>query len=153
MCHKKTFIISISDLYSKGKHLQEIDHFASIIKIAIVDNVITKEEQKLLDRAAKKLNISDEEYQKILKNPEKYPVNPPIEYEERITRLYTLTKMIFADEKIDKKEVGILNKIAVALNFPLQNIEKICDEAIHLVLNDDDLTIFNSAIKKVNQNL
>ncbi|WP_440879607.1 TerB family tellurite resistance protein [Tenacibaculum sp. C7A-26P2] len=145
--------MSISDLYSKGKHLQEIGHFASIIKIAIVDNVITKEEQKLLDRAAKKLNISDEEYQKILKNPEKYPVNPPIEYEERIARLYTLTKMIFADEKIDKKEVGILNKIAVALNFPLQNIEKICDEAIHLVLNDDDLTIFNSAIKKVNQNL
>ena len=118
-----------------------------------MDNVITKEEQKLLDRAAKKLNISNEEYQKILKNPEKYPVNPPVEYDERITRLYTLTKMIFADEKIDKKEVSILNKIAVALNFPLQNIEKICDEAIHLVLNDDDLTIFNSAIKKVNQNL
>ena len=98
--------MSISDLYSKGKHLQEIGHFASIIKIAIVDNVITKEEQKLLDRAAKKLNISDEEYQKILKNPEKYPVNPPIDYEERIARLYTLTKMIFADEKIDRSKTG-----------------------------------------------
>ncbi len=142
--------MSISDLYSSGKHLQEIGHFASIVKIAKVDNTITEGEQKLLDRAAKKLNISSDEYEKILKSPENYPVNPPASYDDRIERLFRLTKMIFADEEVDKEEVGILNKIAVALQFPLDNVEKVCDEAIHLVLNDNDLEDFTAAIKRVN---
>lgn len=142
--------MSISDLYSSGKHLQEIGHFASIVKIAKIDNVITESEQKLLDVMAKRLHISSEEYTNILKNPEKFPVNPPISYDERIERLYRLTKMIFADEIVDLQEVNILRKIAVALQFPINNVEKVCDEAIHLVMNDNDLDDFTAAIKKVN---
>ncbi|CAM1345744.1 TerB family tellurite resistance protein [Tenacibaculum crassostreae] len=142
--------MSISDLYSRGKHKQEIGHFASIIKIAKTDGIISEGEQLLLDRAAKKLNINEEEYSVILKSPEKFPVNPPVSYDERIERLYLLTKMIFADEDVAKEEVGILRKIAVALHFSADNAEKVCDEAIHLVLNDNDLDDFTAAIKNVN---
>lgn len=142
--------MSISDLYSSGKHKQEIGHFASVVKIAKTDGIISDGEQVLLDRAAKKLNISEEEYQLILKSPEKFPVNPPVSYDERIERLYRLTNMIFADENVDKEEVGILRKIAIALNFSSENAEKVCDEAVHLVLNDNDLDDFTAAIKNVN---
>ncbi|CAL2061953.1 TerB family tellurite resistance protein [Tenacibaculum sp. 190524A05c] len=140
----------IYELYSWGKHNQEIGHFASIVKIALVDNTISEGEQKLLDRAARKLNIKDEEYQKILKNPENFPVNPPVGYDESIERLYFLTKMIFADGNVDKDEVALMRKITTALSFPLDNVEKVCDEAIHLVMNDNDLEDFTAAIKKVN---
>ena len=142
--------MSISDLYASGKHKQEIGHFASVVKIAEIDNVISEGEQKLLDRAAVKLNISSEEYTEILKSPEKFPVNPPISYDERIERLYRLTKMIFADESVDRDEVIIMRKIAIALQFPTDNVEKVCDEAIHLILNNNDLDTFTEAIKKVN---
>lgn len=142
--------MSISDLYSSGKHKQEIGHFASVVKIAKTDNVISEGEQKLLDRAAKKLHISQTEYAEILKSPEKFPVNPPVSYDDRIERLYRLTKMIFADEHVDKDQVLLLQKIAVALQFPNDNVEKVCDEAIHLVMNNNDLDDFTSAIKKVN---
>lgn len=142
--------MSISDLYSSGKHKQEIGHFASVVKIAKINGVISDGEQLLLDKAAKRLNISEEEYQLILKNPEKFPVNPPASYDERIERLYRLTKMIFADETVDVEEVKILQKIAVALQFPSDNVEKVCDEAIHLVSNNNDLETFTDAIKKVN---
>ncbi|MCO7184205.1 TerB family tellurite resistance protein [Tenacibaculum sp. XPcli2-G] len=144
--------MSISDLYSSGKHKQEIGHFASIVKIAKTDGVISEGEQLLLDRAAKKLNINEEEYKGILKNPEKYPINAPISYEERIERLFHLTKMIFADENVAKEEVGILRKIAIALHFSTDNAEKVCDEAVHLVLNNNNLDNFTEAIKKVNAN-
>ena len=60
--------------------------------------------------------------------------------------------MIFADEEVAKEEVGILRKIALALNFSDKNVEKVCDEAIHLVLNDNDLDDFTTAIKNVNIN-
>ena len=59
--------MSISDLYSSGKHKQEIGHFASIVKIAKTDGIISEGEQLLLDRAAKKLNINEEEDSIILK--------------------------------------------------------------------------------------
>ena len=142
--------MSISDLYSSGKHKQEIGHFASVVKIAQTDAIITEEEQKLLDKAAKRLNISEEEYKKILKNPEKFPVNPPVSYDERIERLYRLTKMVFADNEINKDEMLLMRKIAVALHIPTDNVEKVCDEAIHLVMNNNDLEDFTTAIKKVN---
>jgi len=118
--------------------------------MAKTNDVISEGEQKLLDRTAKRLNISDAEYAKVLKNPEKFPVNPPVSYDESIERLYTLTKMIYADNEVDADEVLLLRKVATALSFPLDNIEKVCDEAIHLIMNDNDLDDFNTAIKKVN---
>lgn len=142
--------MSISDLYSSGKHKQEIGHFASVVKIAKSDGIIAEGEQKLLDRAAKKLHIDETEYAEILKNPEKFPVNPPASYDERIERLYRLTKMVFADEHIDKEQITLMQKTAVALQFPTDNVEKVCDEAVHLVMNNNDLDAFTVAIKKVN---
>ncbi len=142
--------MSISDLYASGKHKQEIGHFASVVKVAMVDGIITDGEQKLLDRTAKRLNISESEYKEVLKNPDAFPINPPIGYDESIERLYRLTKMIFADDNIDKDQVLLMHKISTALSIPLDNIEKVCDEAIHLVMNDNDLDTFTEAIKKVN---
>ncbi|WP_233883230.1 TerB family tellurite resistance protein [Tenacibaculum piscium] len=142
--------MSISDLYSSGKHKQEIGHFASVVKMATTDGAITEKEQQFLERIAEKLNIDATEYTAILKNPEKFPVNPPVSYEERIERLFRLTRMLYADEHIDKKEVSLLQKVAVALHFPNDNVEKVCDEAIFLVMNNNDLEDFTLAIKKVN---
>lgn len=142
--------MSISKLYSSGKHKQEIGHFASIVKIAKDDGTITEGEQKLLDRSARRLHINEEEYKAILKNPEKYPVNPPVNYDERIERLYRLAKMVLADGEVDLHEVQLMRKIAVGLHFEEDNAEKVCDEAIHLIMNDNDLDDFTLAIKKVN---
>ncbi|MCH3881360.1 MULTISPECIES: TerB family tellurite resistance protein [Tenacibaculum] len=143
--------MSISDLYSSGKHKQEIGHFASVVKIAKADGKISEGEEKLLLRAAKKLNISLEEFKIITANPEKFPVNPPVSYDERIERLYRLTKMIFADDEAELVEVKLMRKIAVGLHFSTENAEKVCDEAIHLVLNNNDLDSFTEAIKTVNK--
>ena len=143
--------MSISDLYTSGQHQQEIGQFASIVSIAIADNKLTDGEERLLIRTAKRLNISDEEFKQILKNPKAYPVNPPVSYEESIERLFQLTTMIFADDEVSKDEVVLMRKIAIALGFPLVNVEKVCDEAIHLVMNDNDLDDFIEAIKEVNE--
>lgn len=142
--------MSISDLYASGKHKQEVGHFANLVKVAIANNTISEGEQQFLNKAAKKLNISEEEYSDILKSPDKYPINPPIGYDESIERLYRLTKMVYADGHIHESQVHLLRKVATALSIPLDNVEKVCDEAIHLVMNNNDLEAFTGAIKKVN---
>jgi len=141
--------MAISDLYSSGQHKQELGHFSNIVKIAKLDGKITEGEKALLIRARKNLNITLEEFEIILKNPEKYPINPPVIYEERIERLYRLAKMILVDGEAKTEEVALMQKIAVGLHFSIENAEKICDEAVQLVLNNNELPDFIIAIKKV----
>jgi uncharacterized tellurite resistance protein B-like protein len=141
--------MAISDLYASGQHKQELGHFGNIVKIAKVDGKITEGEKILLIRAGKNLNITLEEFDIILNNPEKYPINPPVIYEERIERLYRLAKMILADGEAKSAEVALMKKIAVGLRFSLENADKVCDEAIQLVLNNNQLNDFIAAIKSV----
>ncbi len=143
--------MSISDLYSSGKHKRDVGHFANIVKLALADDVVTDGEQKLLDRLARRLKISEEEMKEIFKNPDKYPMNPPVNYDDRIERLFNLAKMIFADDEAVGEEAAVLRKVATGLGFPLDNVEKVTDEAIHLIMNDNDLEDFNKAIKYVNR--
>jgi uncharacterized tellurite resistance protein B-like protein len=142
--------MSISDLYSSGVHKNNMGHFACIVKLAMADQVITEGEQDLLESLAKRLNISAEEYKKIVKDPDKYPINPPVSYDARIERLYNLTQMIYADDEVSKEEVSVLQRVAIGLGFPQDNAEKVSDEALHLVMNDDNLEDFMRAIKRVN---
>ena len=142
--------MSISDLYSSGAHKNNIGHFASIVKLAMADDVITEGEQQLLERLAKRLEINEEEYKKIVKNPDKHPINPPVSYDARIERLFNLTQMIYADDEVSKGQVSILHRIVIGLSFPQDNVEKVSDEALHLVMNNNDLKDFTKAIKRVN---
>jgi len=149
--HNKNKNMSISDLYSSGVHRNNLGHFACIVKMAMADEVITDGEQDLLENLAKRLNISKEEYKKIVKNPDKFPLNPPVSYDTRIERLYNLTQMIYADEEVSKEEVSILFRVVVGLGFPQDNAEKVSDEALHLVMNNNNLEDFTRAIKRVNR--
>ena len=142
--------MSISDLYSSGAHKKNLGHFANIVKLAMADDVITEGEQKLLERLAKRLEIDKVEYKHVLKNPEKYPTNPPVSYDARIERLYYLTKMVYADDEVSKDEVLVMRKIVIGLGFPQDNAEKVSDEALHLVMNENDVEDFTKAIKRVN---
>jgi hypothetical protein len=58
--------------------------------------------------------------------------------------------MIYADDTAEIHEVNVLKKAIVALGFPTENVDKIASEAVHLVMNDNDLEEFAKAIKNVN---
>lgn len=142
--------MAISDIFATGQHKQEIGHFANVVKIARADSVITDEEKELLIRIAKNLHISLEEFTQIINNPEKFPINPPIDYEERIERLYRLTKMVLADGKAQPEEMNLLYKIVIGLNFSVNTAKKVCNTAIYLVADNTNINDFIKAIKKVN---
>ncbi len=145
--------MSIINAFTHGDHQKNLGHFASIVKMALVDGVITEGEEKFLKRKARSLNMTDEEVKEILKNPDKYPINPPVGYDESITRLYRLTQMLYADDTPSKEEVNFLKRIIVGLGFPVKNIDKVASEAVHLVMNNNDLDDFAEAIKTVNSDL
>ena len=142
--------MAIIDYFAKGEQKRNFGLFAYLVKIAKTDDVITEGEEKLLKRTALLLEIPEAKYKEILKNPDLYPLDTPYSYEERIERLYRLTQMIYADDSADIHEVNVLKKAIVALGFPTDNVDKIASEAVHLVMNDNDLEEFAKAIKNVN---
>jgi hypothetical protein len=142
--------MAISDLYSTGFHQQNIGHFATIVKLALLDNKIDKKELRLLERLASRLDITQNEFNTILKNPSNYPVNPPVSYNDRLERLYDLTKMLFLDRNPTIDKTSIMDRIAVGLGFPLENVREIVKEAIQFFLKEPDLEDFKKVIKNVN---
>lgn len=143
--------MGVSDFNLKGEHKKNIALFASIVKLALADDVLSEGEEKLLKRVANRFHILDEKYKEVLENQTNYPITGLHEYDERIAHLFDLSKMIYADDEVSVKEVGILRRICVGLGFPIDNVEKVADEAIHLILNDNDLEDFTKAIKQVNK--
>jgi uncharacterized tellurite resistance protein B-like protein len=143
--------MALSDYNLSGDQKRNIEHFSSIVMLALADNIITEEEETLLKRLAKHFHILEEKYNEIVKSPSEYPIHTPHEYDKRIERLYDLGKMIYADEEVSGVEAKVLRKICIGLGFPLDNVEKVADETIHLILNNNNLEDFTKAIKYVNR--
>lgn len=142
--------MSISDLYPTGLHEQNLSHFASIVKLALFDNKIDSKERLLLERLALRLDISKNEYEEILKDPEKYPITSPVSYDERIEHLYDLTKMLFIDKNPTIDKTSTMDRIAVGLGFPAENARVIVKEAVKFFMKEPDVEDFKIVIKKAN---
>ena len=141
--------MSISDLYSSGFRERNCDHFASIVRVALSDGIINPKEKAFLDRLAKNLDISEEEYEKILENPTVYPINPPVFYEARLERLYDIGKMVYSDHIADDEEMNLMIRLAIGLGFTPGNVEFIVKKAMYLINLGVDLETFKDEIKNM----
>jgi uncharacterized tellurite resistance protein B-like protein len=143
--------MSISDLYDSGFKKRNEDHFASIVRVAMEDGVISDEEKAFLDRLARNLDISESDYKAILKDYASHDINPPISYDSRLERLYDLARMVYADHIKDEHEILVLHKIAVGLGFSAVNVKYVVDKALTLIKNGADLDTFTEAIRNMNK--
>ncbi|SKB48465.1 Tellurite resistance protein TerB [Salegentibacter holothuriorum] len=124
--------MSFSDLFGSGEHLRNINHFASIVNLASVDGEINEKERVLLERFARKLDISEQEYNMVIKNPQEFPISAYNSVEKRLERLHDLFKIIFADNEIDQEEQTLIKRYAIGLGFSNENAEKIIKRSIQI---------------------
>ncbi len=110
--------MSFTDLFKSGEHSRNLSHFASLVNLArISDTGLSEKEQTLLARFAHKLGISEAEQKAVLKNPEKFPIDPPISHDDRLRRLHDLFTIIFADYVIEEDEHTLLIRYGIGLGF------------------------------------
>ena len=124
--------MSISDLFGSGEHLRNLGHFASIVSLAAVDGEINSFEEQRLKRFAAKLDISEEEYKKVLKHPTAYPLNSYYSVEQRLERLYDLFQIIFTDHSVGEEEMALIKKYALGLGFSSEASEKIIKRSVQI---------------------
>ncbi|MBT8305153.1 MAG: TerB family tellurite resistance protein [Bacteroidia bacterium] len=143
--------MSIIDIFDSGFRKRNQSHFAAIVRIAMSDGVITDEEHAFLDRLAKRLDLSEADYKKILKNYKTHPISPPLFYDKRLERLFDHATMVYADHELGEKQPELLERLAVGLGFNSENAKYIVDKALALVSNGVDLDTFIEEIKNMNR--
>lgn len=143
--------MSFSDLFDSGFKKRNESHFAAIVRVAMDDGIITPEEQAFLERTARNLDISQEDFNLILKNYKSHPINPPVSYDRRLERLYDLARMVYVDNIKGDPEHVLLKKICIGLGFHPENVKYVVDKALTLINNGVDLDTFIDEIKNMNR--
>ncbi|RKR14532.1 tellurite resistance protein TerB [Maribacter vaceletii] len=139
--------MSFKDLYGNSEHKSNLAHFAAMATLAASDGVISDQEKTLLDRFANKLNISEEEYKEVMKPANKYPIEPPVNSEKRLERLYDLFRIIFSDHFIDDEEMVLLKKYAIGLGYSSEKANKLIERSIAIFSGRIDFEDYQSLLK------
>lgn len=140
--------MSFTDLFESGEHKRNLGHFASIASIAGVDGSLGEEEEKMLRRFARKLNIDAVAYEEVLKNPTKYPINPPNDADRRLERMHDLFQMIFADHEIDDDERTLIEKYAIGLGYTEELATKLIKRSIQIYKGGLDIDDYRYLLNK-----
>lgn len=140
--------MSFTDLFESGEHKRNLGHFASIASIACVDGALGEEEEKMLRRFARKLNIDVVEYEEVLKNPSKFPINPPNDADRRLERMHDLFEMIFADHEIDAEERTLIERYAIGLGYTEELATKLIKRSIEIYQGGLDMEDYRYLLNK-----
>jgi uncharacterized tellurite resistance protein B-like protein len=143
--------MSISDLFDSGFKNRNKGHFSAIVRVAMENGHLSTEERHFLDKLAKELEISADEYKEILENPLRYPINPPYLHVHRLERLYDLSRMVYADHILGPRQKEILTRFALALGFTPGNVHYIVDKALSLLVLNVDLDTFLYEMQHMNK--
>lgn len=140
--------MSFKNLFETGEQKRNLSHFASIVNIAFADGGIQDSEKQLLERFARKLNITSEEYKKIIKDPSQYPLNPPTDIDSRLSRMLDLFKIIFADFEIDDEERKLIERYAIGLGYTESSANKLIEKSIKIFRGGLDLEDYRYLLNK-----
>lgn len=143
--------MSFSDLFDSEFKTRNKGHFSAIVRVALADGKVTNEEKGFLDKLASKLEITSDEYEEILENPLKYPINPPYLYSQRLERLYDLGRMVHTDHHLGDKQDILLKKFALALGFTPGNVNLIVNKAMSLIDQKVDSDVFLYEMEHMNK--
>ena len=124
--------MSFSDLFGTGEHLRNLGHFAAIVNLAAIDGEINEREAAQLERFARKLDINEDEYTKVIQNPTAFPIQPANSYEKRLERLHDLFTIIYSDHEIDEEEADLLRRYAIGLGFSGEMSKEIIARSIKI---------------------
>ena len=115
---------SIGHRYESGALAGNKGLFNNLVMLTRVDGKIDDSEIHLLARIAQRLSLTDEQVKEIIRNPEEYPMIPPVSKEERFERFIQFIEMTFVDGVIDPNEAALIAKYGIALGFPADEVFK-----------------------------
>lgn len=108
-------------------------HFLRLYQMALSDDEFSELELKMLYKFAEEREVPREDLDKILLYPMNYKTLIPNELGEKISYLFDLTKMIWADGVVSPNERTTLEKYIELFDFLPENKKEIADYFIQSV--------------------
>ena len=106
----------IIELLKLGKATAK-SHMRNLVEIAAADGSFRSEEQKLLQYAAIRNNISTAELKDIQESPSKVRFQVPGNEEDKFTQLYDLVHMMWVDKDIHSEELRLCEIFAIKFGY------------------------------------
>ena len=88
------------------------NHIKNLLALAKADGHMHEKEALLLFKIGYGYGLKDWQIQNLIDTSEKFQLNIPDNYGDRMNLLYDLILMVFADEVIEKKEVAFCEDVA-----------------------------------------
>ena len=113
-------MITISNYFDSEKA-----QLAVLIKMAKADNDVKGSEAMFLRLMARKLNISDSDFDEIYDNAEMFNYIPPANQEDRFVMFYMIIQMMKVDLSVDVEEIQFCKEIGSRLDIDSNKVEEI----------------------------
>lgn len=115
--------------------------------MAQVDGKLKKKEIALLKDFALKLNIRPHEYRFIIRNPTRPPLNPSSSTANRMRRIFSMFKIVFANHKMNRKERLFMYRYALQIGFSKSNARKVINRSQAMFTGNFDFDSYDNFIK------
>lgn len=119
-------VTDIIDLFKLGKASAK-SHMRNLIEIAAADGNLGIEEQRLLEYAALRNNISREELKKIQANSGAVAFKVPGSQKEKFYQLYDLVHMMSVDKTVHGEELRLCEIFAIQFGFRKEIVREMID--------------------------
>lgn len=88
------------------------NHIKNLLALAKADGHMHEKEIALLFKLGKKYNLKEWQVQNLIDSEEKYEIDIPNNHNDKMNLLYDLILMVYADEKVEKREIEFCEGVA-----------------------------------------
>lgn len=88
------------------------NHIKNLLALAKADGHMHEKETALLFKIGHGYGLKDWQIQNLVDSTDRYELNIPDNYNDRMNLLYDLILMVFADEVIEKREIAFCEDVA-----------------------------------------
>lgn len=116
----------ILELFKVGKASAK-SHMRNLIEIAVADGGLGAEEQRVLEYAAVRNNISKTELKTIQENTSQIRFQVPLRKEDKFFQLYDLVHMMSVDKTIHAEELRLCEIFAIKFGYRKEVVREMID--------------------------
>ncbi len=129
---------NLNQLYESGEKESLKGHFRNLVVLAQSDGMVSQVESDLLERFAKKLALSWDEVERIVRHEDNYPLILPVEREERLERFIEFVQLLVEDGNVAEAETFLAIKFGIELGFTREEIEEVYETILVGCMNDEE---------------
>ena len=102
---------------NKSQDQQRLGQLKNLVMLASADEKVTDSELAVLLAVASRENISPDEFNKVIENPDSVTITLPEDEDTKLAYLRDMVTMMMIDGELDEHEMAICKIYAIALGY------------------------------------